>query len=141
VVDLDDVVATIGGFGGLSPERFRDAQVVYGELVGAWLRRGIDVIAHGPVFEPAEERAVLHAMPAGIVPRRVRLSATYQAALERAGRDPGRGVSKDPRFLRAAYARAESLLPGLPPADWTFDTTALAPREIVDSLAAELLRG
>ena len=60
MVDLDDVVATIGGFGGLSPERFRDAQVAYGGLVGAWLRRGSDVIAHGPIFEPAEERAVLH---------------------------------------------------------------------------------
>ena len=141
VLDLDDVVETIGGFARLTPDRFRDAQVVHGELVGAWLRRNIDVIAHGPFFEPGEDRAVLHRVPAGIVPRRVQLLATLEAALERTAGDTGRGPSKDPDFLRAAYARVESLRPGLPPADWTFDTSALAARVIVDALSAELLRG
>jgi len=139
VLDLDDVVETIGGFAGLTPERFHAAQVVYGELVGAWLQRGFDVIAHGPFFAPEEDQAVLHAVPAGIVPRRVQLLATYEAALERTVVDSGRAVSKDPAFLRAAYDRAESLLPGLPPADWTFDTTTRSSHEIVDALAAELL--
>jgi hypothetical protein len=48
VLDLDDVVDTIGGFGDLTPQRFRQAQVVHGQLVGAWLRQSFDVIAHGP---------------------------------------------------------------------------------------------
>jgi hypothetical protein len=139
VLDLDDVVETIGGFAGLTPERFHAAHDVYGELVGAWLRRGFDVIAHGPFFEPGEDRAVLHGVPAGIVPRRVRLLATYEAALERTSIDSGRVVSRDPVFLRAAYDRAVSLLPGLPPADWIFDTTTRSSHEIVDALAAELL--
>jgi hypothetical protein len=43
VLDLDDVVDTIGGFGDLTPQRFRQAQVVYGQLVGAWLRQSFDV--------------------------------------------------------------------------------------------------
>jgi adenylylsulfate kinase-like enzyme len=37
VLDLDELVETIGGFVGLSGERFRQAQVVFGQLVGAWL--------------------------------------------------------------------------------------------------------
>lgn len=139
VLDLDDVVETIGGFAGLTPERFHAAQVVYGVLVGAWLHRGFDVVAHGPFFEPEEDQAVLHAVPAGIVPRRVQLLATYEAALERTAGDSGRAVSKDPAFLRAAYDRAESLRSGLPPADWTFDTTTRSSYEIVEALAAEIL--
>src|SRR5829696_8664991 len=54
VLDLDDVVDTIGGFAGLTSERFRQAQLVYGDLVGAWLRQRLDVVAYGPFFEPEE---------------------------------------------------------------------------------------
>jgi hypothetical protein len=56
VLDLDHVVATVGGFAGITAERFRQAQVVYGDLVGSWLRRGFDVIAHGP-FALGPDRA------------------------------------------------------------------------------------
>lgn len=139
VLDLDHVVGTVGGFAGLTAERFRQAQVVHGDLVGSWLRRGFDVIAHGPFFALEEDRALLHAVPAGIVPRRVRLLATYDAALERVALDPDRAASKDPAFLRAAYDRVDSLLPTMAPSDWTFDTTTRSPREIVDALAAALL--
>src|SRR4029453_16806106 len=126
-------------FPALAPGRFRHAQLVYGELVGAWLRRSFDVIAHGPFFEPEEDRAVLHAVPAGIVPRRVQLLATYEAALERTALHPGRAVSEDPGFLKAGYDRAGSVLPGLPLAAWSFDTTTRSSPEIVDALAADLL--
>ncbi len=68
VLDLDDVVSTIGGFVDLTPEGWRRAQIVNGELVGAWLRQGLDVIAHGPFFEPQENEALLHAVPQGIEP-------------------------------------------------------------------------
>ena len=114
VLDLDDVVSTIGGFVDLTPEGWRRAQIVNGELVGAWLRQGLDVIAHGPFFEPQENEALLHAVPQGIEPRRVQLSATYEVALERVTGDPLRKLSKDPEFLRRAYERVESLLPTLP---------------------------
>ena len=96
VLDLDDVVDTIGGYGDLTAERFHQAQVVYGELVGAWLRQRVDVIAHGPFFERQEDEALLHAVPDGIEPRRVQLLASYEAALERVTGDPARGLMKDP---------------------------------------------
>jgi hypothetical protein len=139
VLDLDDVVDTIGGFGDLTPERFRQAQIVYGDLVGAWLRHGFDVIAHGPFFEPHEYEAVLHAVPEGVEPRRVQLQASYEAALERVAGDPARKLSKHPEILRRTYDRVESLLPTQPRSDWTFDTTATPWQHIVDTLAALML--
>ena len=131
VLDLDDVVDTIGGFAGL--------QLVYGDLVGAWLRQRLDVVAHGPFFEPEEDEALLHAVPAGVTPRRVQLLATYEVALERTTLDSDRGLSKDPKLLRFAYDRVASLLSTMPPSEWTFDTTTRSSREIVDTLAAVFL--
>jgi len=139
VLDVDDVVDTIGGFGDLDPESWHQAQVVHGELVGAWLCQGFDVIAHGPFFERRELDALLHAVPDGIEPRRVHLLATYEAALERVALDVSRGLSKDPAFLRLTYDRVESLLPTMPRSEWTFDTAAMSCGEIVDALVAELL--
>jgi hypothetical protein len=103
VLDLDDCVATIGGFADLSPDRWLRTQVVYGEIVGAGLKQGFDVIAHGPFFERQENQALLHAVPAGVEPRRALLLATYEAALERVAFDHARAVSKDPQVLRLAY--------------------------------------
>ncbi|MGH9214793.1 MAG: hypothetical protein ACRDZS_00920 [Acidimicrobiales bacterium] len=50
-----------------------------------------------------------------------------------------RALSKDSKLLRLTYDRVESLLPSMPPSDWTFDTTTRSPQEIVDTLAAALL--
>jgi hypothetical protein len=140
VLDLDDVVDTIGGFAGLRAERFRQAQLVHGQLVGAWLGQGVDVIAHGPFFQREEDEALLHAVPpaTGVTLRRVQLLCTYEAALARTTSDDDRILSKDPVLLRRTYDRIESLLPTLPASDWTFDTTALSASDIVDALAAEL---
>lgn len=140
VLDLDEVVETVGGFMGLSEADFRQAQVVFGQLVGAWLEQGVDVIAHGPFFERHEDVALLHAVPDGIVPRRVLLHADYEVALQRVRADPERVLSGYPEVLKATYDRVERLLPTLPPSDWTFDTTRMASHTIVDELARALLR-
>jgi hypothetical protein len=138
VVDLDDVVDTFGGFVGLQPDDFVRAQHVFGDLVGAWLRRDVDVIAHGPFFDPDEDAAVRHALPAGVVHRRVELTCTFDVALERVTNDPDRLLSAFPDFLRRTYERVEALRPGMPRADWTFDTTTTTVDAIVERVAAEL---
>jgi adenylylsulfate kinase-like enzyme len=51
-LDLDDVVEASGTWTDMSPERFRKSQIVFGQLVAAWLAQGFYVIAHGPLFEP-----------------------------------------------------------------------------------------
>jgi shikimate kinase len=140
VLDLDDLVETIGGFVGLPPERFRQAQVVFGELVGVWLDQDFDVIAHGPFFHQDEDDALLRAVPQHIAPRRVLLHCTLEVALQRVNADPDRLLSAFPELLAATYQRVEELLPTMPPSEWQFDTTAVDAQTSVDELAEELLR-
>lgn len=139
VLDLDELVETIGGFVGLSAERFRLAQVVFGRLVGAWLDQGFDVIAHGPFFDRDEDEALLHAIPAGVTPRRVLLHATLAVALERVRADPERLLSSYPDVLKATYERVDELLSQMPPSEWAFDTTTTDAATIVDDLAVSIL--
>lgn len=139
VLDLDEVVETAGGFMGLSETHFQHAQVVFGQLVGAWLVQGVDVIAHGPFFERHEDDALLHAIPVGIVPRRVLLRADYEVALERVRADPERVLSRYPEVLKATYDRVQLLLPTMPRSDWTFDTASMNAQAIVDVLTQSLL--
>jgi hypothetical protein len=139
VLDLDELVETIGGFAGLSAERFGQAQRVFGRLVGAWLDHGVDVIAHGPFFDRDEDEALLHAVPGGVTPRRVLLHATFRVALARVSGDPARQLSSRPDVLKATYDRADELLPAMPPSEWTFDTTTTDAATIIDRLAASIL--
>ncbi|MCA1710720.1 MAG: AAA family ATPase [Actinobacteria bacterium] len=140
LVDLDEVVAMAGGFVDLSPADFRKTQLVCGQLAGAWLRAGCDVIAHGPFFQSEEEAALLHAVPEGTATHRIRLDSTFETALERVARDPTRDQSKDPGFLRQTYDCVELLLPAMRQPDMVFDTTTTGWQQIVDDLAAALLR-
>jgi hypothetical protein len=138
VLDLDDVVETVGGFVGLGAERFSQAQVVFGRLVGAWLEQGVDVVAHGPFIDAAEDAALLHAVPAYVQVRRVLLRATFPLALARVRDDPDRLLSRYPEVLRSTYDRFEALVPAMPPADWTFDSATTDAATIADTLAAAL---
>ena len=139
LVDLDELVETIGGFDGLSLEQFRQAQMVFGQLVGAWLAQGFDVIAHGPFFDHDEDQALLHAIPDGVVARRVLLRTTLAVALERVRTDPCRGLSTHPDLLEAAYERVDELLPTMPPSEWTFDTATTDAPTIIDELSRSIL--
>lgn len=134
VLDLDDVVESIGGFVGLPPEHFHDAQLVFGQLVGNWLERGVDVIAHGPFVEPEENAALLHALPAGTRPVRVLLTTPFPVALERVSADPTRMLAEHPEVLESFHERFDQHLAAMPPADRTFDTSALDVRQIVEQL-------
>lgn len=142
VLDLDDHVMTIGGFVGLSPDRFAAAVVVFGDLVGAWLREGFDVVAHGPFFQPHEDAAVVRAAPMGTRVVRVELRCTYEVALARVTADAARRhLSTDAGFLRHTYDRIEQLRPLMHPADHGFDTTLIPWQKVVATLAATVLSG
>ena len=141
VLDLDEIVETIGGFADLSPEHFRQAQLVFGKLVGAWLRAGFDAIAHGPFFQHEERNAVVHDVPDGVTLKTVLLHSTYETAVKRVDADADRKLSKNLELLRHTYSRVEALLPELPPADWSFDTTTTASQQIVDEVADALMNG
>ncbi len=139
VLDLDDVVATLGGFVDLAPQQFRQAQLVFGQLVGAWLEHGVDVVAHGPFVSRDEDDALVHALPDGVRPRRVLLTTSLAVALERVTADPGRLMSSYPEVLAATYDRFDELLPSMSPSEWTFDTTEVDVEQIVTQLGDALL--
>lgn len=140
VLDLDDHVMTIGGFVGLEPVRFATSVVVFGDLVGAWLREGFDVIAHGPFFQGDEDAAVVRTAPIGTEILRVELRCTYQVALERVTADAARRhLSANAEFLRNTYDRFGDLRPLMHPADHVFDTTVTGWEDIAGALARVLL--
>ncbi len=138
VLDLDDVVDTMGGFVGLAPEHFRRAQVVFGQLVGSWLDQDVDVIAHGPFLSRDEEATLVRALPDGIRPRRVLLTTPRSVAFERVAADPDRQLSEYPEVLDAMYDRFEELLPSVTPAEWSFDTDNVDVEQIVGELVHAL---
>jgi thymidylate kinase len=139
VLDLDDVVDSVGGFADLTPEHFHRAQVVFGQLVRCWLDQDVDVVAHGPFVSSDEDAVLVQALPPGIRPRRVLLTTTRRVAFERVAADPERQLSKFPDVLDAMYERFEELLPSMAPAEWTFDTTAVDAERIVEQLGRALL--
>ncbi len=141
VLDLDDVVETIGGFVGLAPEHFHRAQVVFGQLVGGWLDQDVDVIAHGPFLSGEEEATLVRALPDGIRPRRVLLTTPRSVAFERVAADPDRQLSKYPEVLDAMHDRFEELLPSMSPTEWSFDTSAVDVERIVEHLSRALVDG
>lgn len=90
------------------------AHAVHAQLVGAWLATDVDVVIDEGTSSPAEVRQVLEQVPTCIDVFHVVLTADYDKSLARARADPGRGLSKDPDFLRAdhdAYSRHLSDLP------------------------------
>ena len=94
-MEVDEVVETLGGFARLTPDGWRRAQEVAGEIAGAWLRRGTDVLAPGPYFERREIEAVLAHVPDDAAVTRAVLHSTYEVALGRVADDPTRRMSAD----------------------------------------------
>ena len=111
------------------------AHAIHAQLVGAWCATDIDVVVDEGTSTPEEVRQVRDRLPAGIPIFHVVLIADYDASLTRALGDPGRGLSKDPDFLRAdhdAYARHLPDLPG----SWRLEVEGRTPAD----LAAEVLQ-
>lgn len=89
------------------------AHRIHAQLVGAWLRTGVDIVVDEGTSSPGEVRQVLDQVPDGVTVFHVVLTADFDASLARARADSGRGVSKDPAFLRAAHDTYARHLPHL----------------------------
>lgn len=79
------------------------AHAVHAQLVGAWLATGVDVVVDEGTCSPSEVRQVLGQVPPEIQVFHVVLTADFDSSLARARADHGRGLSKDPEFLRADH--------------------------------------
>ena len=102
VVGLDDVARMA-----LPTLDWAWAHEVHGQLVRAWLATPVGtVVAEGP-STPAELDQLVRCVPGDVGVLTVVLSTPWAVALERAVQDPGRGISRDPDFLREDHDRFE----------------------------------
>lgn len=90
------------------------AHGVHAQLVGAWLRTGVDIVVDEGTSNPAEVQQVLDQAPEGTDVFHVVLTADLDASLARARADSGRGISQDPAFLRGDHEAYSRHLPQLP---------------------------
>ncbi|MEZ5137801.1 MAG: hypothetical protein R2711_03205 [Acidimicrobiales bacterium] len=136
VLDLDDVVASVGGFALADPALLEQAGRAFAGLVRSWLDLGADVVAHGPFLGPEEVEALEGAIPSG------RWCAgagnDHGRGRPRLATSPDRPIAGHPELVRALYERYERLAPAMAPSDWTFDTGVLGVDDIVGVLAPVL---
>jgi pantothenate kinase-related protein Tda10 len=90
------------------------AHEIHAQTVGAWLTAGIDIVVDEGTSNPTEVQQVLDQVPQGTEVFHIVLTADFDASLARARADHGRGVSKDPAFLRADHEAYSHHLPHLP---------------------------
>jgi hypothetical protein len=113
------------------------AHEVHGQLVGAWLATPVrTVVAEGP-GTPAELDHVRRYLPDGAGVLTVVLTTSYETALRRALGDAGRGLSKDPEFLRRTHGRFEDGLPDLAP-DLLLDSGRDSPTTLAEHVVRAL---
>jgi shikimate kinase len=142
LADLDDIAFMQRGRLDLG-EFWRRAGAAHCVLVRIWFEHGVDVvIAHGPFFESNTYDELFATSPPGRSTLHVLLRVSYDDALARVSNDADRGphaLSKDPEFLRSTHDAFTALETTLPATDLEIDTSELAPEEIAERLAAEVL--
>lgn len=115
------------------------AHDIHAQLVGAWLATGIDLVIDEGTSSPTEVQQVLDRVPTGVTVFHVVLTADYAASLARAEADPGRGrgLSKDPDFLRTDHDTYTGHLPDLP-CNVRVHVEGRAPTEMAEELLDHL---
>lgn len=139
VVDIDDVVLSQRTPIDQLAATWERGRAVHGDIVGLWLRSGVDVvIAHGPAYTDDETAALMAAVPPGTPVLRVMLLVPHDVARARVADDPTRIFSRDPAFLRRTHDRFADLLPTIDACDRTYRTDDVDIAAIVDDLAGLL---
>lgn len=134
-VDMDDVAFMQCGGDDLH-EFWRRAAVATAGLIRAWFDAGVDVVVtHGPFFESDGFEILRLARPPDVEVHHILLRVTAEVAITRVRNDPGRGISKDPKFVRDSNDRIQRLGHVPPVMNLELDTTRRGP----DEIAAEVM--
>jgi adenylylsulfate kinase-like enzyme len=134
LVDVDDVAAMVAGPGAAAAGLWFAAHQAHGALVGKWMQTAVDVvIAVGPIYARREQAALLEPLPEASAVHWVVIDASVDVTLARAQADPGRGLSRQPEFHRAAHQRFRQLLPKIPAAQ-TFDSERMSADQIASTV-------
>jgi energy-coupling factor transporter ATP-binding protein EcfA2 len=105
------------------------AHAIHAQLVGAWCATDVDVVVDEGTSTPEEVQQVRDRLPAGSTIFPVVLTADYDASLARARGDEGRGLSKEPAFLRADHDAYAQHLPNLP-GSWRLHVEGRTPTDL-----------
>ena len=109
------------------------AHAIHAQLVGAWYATDVDVVVDEGTSTPEEVQLVRDRLPAGTTIFPVVLTADYAASLARAQGDPGRGLSKEPEFLRRDHDAYAQHLPDLP-GSWRLHVEGRTPTELAQEV-------
>jgi adenylylsulfate kinase-like enzyme len=139
VVDLDLVYETLEHDGAAKNrrEKWSRARRAAAALTDGLLDDGVGAVVVEGDFLREEERAeFLTALRSRRAPLFVTVHVLIDVALQRVQQDRTRGISRDPRFLRAHYEQLEDAIRCRPPSDLIVDTgsvdVAEAARTIVE---------
>jgi adenylylsulfate kinase-like enzyme len=106
------------------------------------LAKGVAVvIAEGSFNTLSQRRDFVERLTAGLAPIYVTLLVSCEEALRRAQRDPTRGMSRDPSFLRQYYAKVSAALGRLPVTDIVIDTELLTDEAAASAVARRIQGG
>ena len=124
VIDLDQVHAALAAGGPISgSDAWTMARRQAANRADVLARDGVTVvIAEGSFNLPADRFAFADVLQASDGMLYVTLRVSLDEALERAQRDPTRGRSRDPRFLREHFAARRDVLADVPATDLVIDT-------------------
>ena len=138
LVDLDEVAFMQRE---VDPHKlWRRGAIAARALVQGWFDAGTDaVVAHGPFFESGGYEVLLAGHGDDVTVRHVLLHLSYEAALRRVSEDVGRGLSKDPQFLKSTHDRFVEIERTLPEPHFVFDTQARTADGIATDLASALV--
>src|SRR3954454_2892018 len=138
VADVDDVAAMVGAPGAAAAGLWFAAHEAHGALVGQWMRSASDyVVDGGPIYSHEEQAALTRMLSDDAAGVWVVIEAALSVTLARAQAVPGRGLSRDPEFHRAAHRRFRELLPTIP-ADKVFDSEQLSAEQSAAAVADTL---
>ena len=137
-VDLDVVYDMLEPNGAPKDQALKwfRARRVAAALADALLAEGIAVvIVEGDFLAPSERAEFVDALRSHAVVSFVTLRVSFDLALERVRRDPTRGISRDPAFLRRHYEATDEAVRNRPPTDLTLDTGLISIEEAARSIA------
>jgi predicted kinase len=137
VVDLDVIYEMLDP--ARSPKvnqaKWTHARRLAARIAGALLAEGVLVVIEGEFLTPDQRAELTDVLPSGITPRFVTLRLPFEVALQRAGADPSRGLSRDPTFLASHYEATAGSIESLPSSDLTLDTSAFGVEEAARKVA------